>query len=151
MLLNVMFKNIFDGYSEAISNGAETTLAFILDNKRAIVNEVGFFGFKQFTLNYRIYFDNKRKDRIIKDLHKYVLSKEEKHKSDLAIGHNAITKLHLPRELEIQIVEFMFDRMKDTYLVKYKHLENLPNSFVVKKHLVIDYVYTKILRKKGIR
>jgi hypothetical protein len=142
------FDDVFAEYSNAIASGATDTLEFILTRKKSIRSAVGFTGFKQFTLNYRIYFDHRNMDRIIADYKTYVLSKQTRHKSDLAISHNLLTKIpNLSSELEHQVVDFMFDRMKDTYLVKFKHLANLPHG--IKKHLCITHVYDELLRVKN--
>jgi hypothetical protein len=141
------FDEVFNTYSQAISTGQSTTLEFILANKYKIKEAVGFFGFKQFTLNYRIYFDQRNLDKILHDYRKYVLTKTIRHKSDLAISHNMLTKIQqLDSELEHTIVEFMYDRMKDTYLKKFSHLSIIP--FKVKRHLCITHIYDELLRVK---
>jgi hypothetical protein len=141
------FDEVFNKYSQAISNGQDTTLNFILVNKNKIREAVGFFGFKQFTLNYRIYFDQRNLNKILHDYKKYVLSKTIRHKSDLAISHNMLTKIQqLDHELENNIVEFMYERMRDTYLVKFNHLKVIP--FKVKRHLCISHIYDELLRVK---
>jgi hypothetical protein len=147
----VTFENVFAGYSLALSQGPDTTLRFIFDNRRLIRDAVGFYGFKQFTLNYRIYFDNRRnKDKLLHDLEKYVLQKTTRHKSNLAIGHNVLTKLAVAEELEHRVVDFMFDRMKDTYLAKFKQLEN-SRVYVLKRHLVVSHVNDYVLKKPHIK
>ena len=141
-----VFDDVFSEYSKSITNGKETTLNFILSNKNKIKEAVGFYGFKQFALNYRIYFDQRNIDKILFDLEKYVLTKQTRHKSDLAIGHNVLTKLHVEPELERRVIDFMFERMKDTYLVKYRDMPHLKNAYELKKRLVVNEVYDKILR-----
>lgn len=49
-----------------------------------------------------------------------------------------------------RVVDFMFDRMKDTYLAKFKQLEN-SRAYVRKRHLVVSHVNDYVLKKPHIK
>jgi len=95
------------------------------------------------TLNYRICFDQRKKTKIIKDYEKYVLTKTEYHKSNLAISYNMIDQIGVSEELEKKIVTFMYDQIQDNYLDKFRQMDNAK----LKKYMIMNYVDKNILTR----
>jgi hypothetical protein len=99
-------------------------------------------------LNYRTYFRTEQKTKIINDYLKYIINKTDHHKSDLAIGHNIIKNVFVDSTSEKIIIDFMFDRLRDRLLLKYKKIDLLSENHFMKKHLVMNYIDDEILAKK---
>lgn len=129
------------------TNSPKELLNFLLTNYRNICKYHSFNTFKEMTINYRIIcFDQRKKTKIIKDYEKYVLTKKEFHKSNLAISYNMIDQIRVSEELEKKIVDFMYDQMQDSDLNKFRKIEN----FKIKKHLIMSHVQKKCFDKRYI-
>ena len=126
--------NIIDQFIETSNWNANEVFDFLVHNRRKVPAHL----FKQFCLNYRTYFHSKNKDRIFKDYLKYVVTKNDKHNSDLAISYNIVKYVILDIEREKVVIDFMAGRL----------LKHDIKSHVIKKSLVLDIVEKTILKKK---
>lgn len=139
--MNTKNKIICD-YADS-TNSSEDTLEFLIQNCRDICKEHSFNTFKEMTLNYRICFDQRNKSKIIKDYEKYILTKTKFHKSNLAISYNMIDQIGVSEELEKKIINFMYSQIQDSYLDKFRQLDNAK----LKKYMIMNYVDKHILTR----
>jgi hypothetical protein len=132
MLLNVM--DIIDQFIETSNWDSREVYTFLVSHRRKVPRLL----FKQFALNYRTYFHPQQRDRIFRDYTQLVMTKEQRHHSDLAIGYNIIKYVGVLPDQERVIIDFMA-----TDLLKYN-----VSSHIIKKSLVLDIVEKRILKKK---
>lgn len=142
--MDIKHKIICDYRSAA--NSPKELLNFLLSNYRDICKYHSFNTFKEMTINYRIICDRRNKAKIINDYEKYVLTKKQFHKSNLAISYNMIDQIGVNEELEKKIVNFMYDQMQDSDLNKFRKIEN----FKIKKHLIMSRVQKIFFDKRYI-
>jgi hypothetical protein len=140
--MDIKHKIICDYRSAA--NSPKELLNFLLSNYRDICKYHSFNTFKEMTINYRIIFDRKNRSKIIKDYEKYVLTKKEFHKSNLAISYNMIDQIKVNKGLEKKIVDFMYDQMQDSDLNKFRQI----NNATLKKHMIMNYIHKKYFDKR---
>lgn len=121
------------------TNSKEECLAYLKKNYRKICKVHSFATFKEFTLNYRILFDRKNKNKIIQDYKKYILTKTKFHKSNVAMSFNLIQSINVDKELEKQIIDFMYAQLNDESINKFRNVEKINKVVImefVKKNLV---------------
>jgi hypothetical protein len=141
-------EELLSNYRENTNYSAEETLNFIFKNRHQIVKDFSYNTLKEMILNYRTYFRKEQKTKIINDYLKYIINKTDHHKSDLAIGYNIIKNVFVDPTSEKIIIDFMFNRLKDRLLLKYKKIDLLSENHFMKKHLVMNYIDDEILAKK---
>lgn len=145
MLLDVKphhIRKLVGDYRRSTDSDSKTCYEFLLNNARTICKNCSFNTFKEFTLNYRILFDRKKHRKVINDYKTYVMAKKVKHTSNIAISYNMITAVKVDQELEIQILEFMYDQLDKPELNKFR---NSPHF--LKKHMMMEYVKHNIITK----
>jgi hypothetical protein len=141
-------EKLLSTYRENTNYSSEEMLTFIFKHRHQIVKDFSYNMLKEMILNYRTYFKREQKTKIINDYLKYVINKKNHHKSDLAIGHNIIKNVVVDSESEKIIIDFMFDRLRDELLLKYKKIDLLVEKHFVKKHLVMQYINEEIMIKE---
>ncbi len=99
--------DIIDKFVETSNWESKEVFSFLVQHRHDIPVNL----FKQFCLNYRIYFHPKKKDRIYNDYVTYVLSKTTEHNSDIAISYNIIKYVGLDEQKEKGIVNYMAKRL----------------------------------------
>jgi hypothetical protein len=132
MLFDVM--DIIHQFVETSNWNSKEVFEFIVENRRSIPLPL----FKQFCLNYRTYFHPKKKDRIFRDYVKYVLSKSERHNSDIAISYNIVKYVGVDEERERVIIDFLAEQLIQIDI----------KSHVIKKSIVLSIVEKTVLKKK---
>ena len=141
------FKNkkkhrIIGDYRRSTDKDKNTCLKFLIENSRLICKYHSFDTFKELALNYRILYDRTNRTKIINDYKKYILTKSNNHKSNLAISYNMINTIVVDEELEKQIIEFMYEQIKDHDLQTFKN-----QKYFLKRHMIMNYVRDKIVSK----
>jgi len=131
-------RQIVNQYRHSTDNNGDDCLQFLLSNYRQICKLHSFNTFKEFSLNYRILFDRKNKRKIINTYKKYVLTKTKFHKSNLAISYNMINTITVDKELEQEIIDFMYKQL---------NIKPFSTTYFLKKHYIMDYVKTNFLTK----
>ena len=126
--------DIIDQFIETSNWDSREVYTFLVSHRRKVPRLL----FKQFALNYRTYFHPQQRDRIFRDYTQLVMTKEQRHHSDLAIGYNIIKYVGVLPDQERVIIDFMA-----TDLLKYN-----VSSHIIKKSLVLDIVEKRILKKK---
>ena len=126
--------DIIDQFIETSNWDSREVYTFLVSHRRKVPRLL----FKQFALNYRTYFHPQQRDRIFRDYTQLVMTKEQRHHSDLAIGYNIIKYVGVLPDQERVIIDFMA-----TDLLKYN-----VSSHIIKKSLVLDIVVKRILKKK---
>lgn len=123
-----------------VTTDAGKSFAFLKEHRRVIVREMGYNGWKQLTLNYRTYFNRDRKEQIMRDYNRWVMSKTVKHNSDLTIGYNIIKYVHVSPKDEERVIDFMYSRLEG----------KIPSvdKYFLKKHFVLDYVLHNIKNQR---
>ena len=132
-------------YRRATDKDGSMCVEFLITNRRRIVKYHSFATFKEFALNYRILFNRKNKKKIIHDFKKYILTKNKKHKSNLAMSYNMINAIAVDETLEQEIIDFMYRQLDDPKATVYS---NQPYFF--KKHFIMDYVKTNVITKEPV-
>lgn len=126
--------NIIDRFIETSNWDSQEVYTFLVNHKRAVPRSL----FRQFALNYRTYFHPQQRDRIFRDYKRIVMTKEQRHHSDLAIGYNIVKYVGVLPDQERVIIDFMA-----ADLLKYN-----VSSHIIKKSVVLDIVEKRILKKK---
>ena len=129
---------ILEEYTEITNKSSVDSLNFIIKRRHQIINKFGKNLIKEMILNHRIYFKKEQKIRIINDYKKYIMTKNESHNSDLAIGYNIINNVMIPQEVEKEIINFMSTQLPIKQV----------QSHIIKKNLVLNFIETKVLKKK---
>jgi hypothetical protein len=142
MLFNV--NQLLEDYIETSNLTAKESFDYLVANRRDIVKQMGINVFKQMALNYRTYFHASQRERIYRDFEKYVMNKTEQHTSDLAIAYNIIKYVGVDKDREKILVNYIFDRIKDTHFSRYGTLNLNP----IKRGLVLSTMEDHILKKK---
>jgi TRAP-type mannitol/chloroaromatic compound transport system substrate-binding protein len=143
MFFNVKTRahKIIGNYRRSTDKDGATALAFLIANRHDIVKYHGYSTFREMTLNYRVLFDRRKVNRIKKDYRRYILTKADVHQSDLAISYNIAKYVNIDPLFEVQIVEFMYERLQD------KIPPQLATYYFTKKQAVMDYVKKNIVTK----
>jgi len=129
---------ILEEYTEITNKSSVDSLNFIIKRRHQIINKFGKNLIKEMILNHRIYFKKEQKIRIINDYKKYIMTKNESHNSDLAIGYNIVNNVMIPQEVEKEIINFMSTQLPIKQV----------QSHIIKKNLVLNFIETKVLKKK---
>lgn len=138
--------NPFVWYQDSVDLGKEHARKFLITHARLLCSTYGFSVFKQFVLNYRITFTPTDKERICREFYKYVIGKTDEYNSDLAMAYNIVTVVKVQKDIETDLVNFMFNRLKHTLLIKYAGL-NIPHE--IKKRISLETIYDKVLIRKN--
>lgn len=132
-------KEIIAKYRSAVTESSKA-FQFLKTHRREIVREMGYSGWKQLTLNYRTYFNKDRKEQILREYERWVMTKTVKHNSDLTIGYNIVEYVHVQPRDEERVVEFMYNRL-DGKIPKV-------DKYFLKKHFVLNYILTNIKNQR---
>jgi len=135
---------IIGDYCHSTNTSGEETLKFLITERHWIRQHHSFATYKELTLNYRILYDRKNKNKIIHDYKKYILNKTILHISNLAISHNIVKHVGVDEQLEKEIIDFMFNQIKDQMIDKYRNIK----QHFLKKKIVMDYVKEHFLTRE---
>lgn len=135
---------IIGDYRHSTTSSKEECLAFLIENRHWIREHHTFATYKELTLNYRILFDRRNKTKIVNDYKKYILTKTIPHISNLAISHNLMKHVGVDQQTEQDIVNFMFDQIKDSAIDKYRTIQ----QHFLRKHFIMDYVKNHYITKE---
>lgn len=98
-------------------------LQFLIINARLICCSYSFSTFKEMCINYRVTYEPHKRNKIIHDFSKYILSKTRRHTSDLAISYNIIKNIKVDEALEEKIIDFMLVGIRAPSLDPYRKLK----------------------------
>ena len=140
MLFNVMLEQ----YTQSTNLPESEAFAFLIENRKAIVNDLGRAVFKEMLLNYRTYFKTQNNDKIVDAYKQLIMTKTSVHTSDIAIGYNIVAYVNIDEQAETIIIDYMYNRLQ----AELPKLNKLTHK--LKKHFVMKYIETNILTKKRI-
>lgn len=135
---------VIGDYRHSTNTSKEECLNFLISKRRWIREHHTFSTYKELTVNYRILFDRRNKNKIVHDYKKYVLTKTIPHISNLTISHNLIKYLEVDLETEQEVVNFMFNQIKDPSLDRFRNI----NQHFLRKHIIMDYVKKHYITKE---
>jgi hypothetical protein len=140
--------DIILAYTNSTNLVEKDAFAFLVNNRRSIVDALGYNAFKEMTINYRTYFKRNQKDKIVYNFKKYIIGKSAEHHSDLAIGYNIIKFVNVDSASESTILDYLYTRLSVPLSKKYKNLSAISARQQLKKSIVLEYIEKNILIKK---
>lgn len=139
--------DIISEYNDSTNLDRSGAFKFLRDNRRIIIKELGVGVFKEMTINYRTYFLRNRKNKIINDYKKYIMTKDVTHTSDLAIGYNIVKTVGVDSVTESIIVDFMFNRIHTILANQNPNTDIFAKVYILKKNIVLSYIDTIMTKK----
>ena len=125
-------------YARSTNDIEKEAFSFIVTHRRDVSKEV----LKEMMLNHRTRFKTDQKDRIVNDYNRFIINKNQKHTSDIAIGYNIVKYVKINSTTEQHIIDYLHSRLTE-------HIDNrLTKIYFMRKKLVLEYIEKNILTKR---
>lgn len=125
-------------YTQTTNMSEKVQIEFLKTNR----NRLGTTLVREMILNCRTHFKTHQSSKIVHSFKKYIMNKNKKHNSDLAIGYNILKNVTVPKIDEEMIIKFLYEQLAD----KLPNVENI--TLDIKKYLLLDYIKKNILIKQ---
>lgn len=139
-----MLLDVIQEYHSSADRTAAESYAVLMSMRSRVPRSL----FREMVLNYRTYHLPQHKWKIVRMYRKFIMTKTEHHRSDLAIGFNILRSVKVGKHDERAILDFMFARVKDVLLsMPHNNIQSAMKLQFIRDHAVMAYIEDAIVTR----